>query len=90
MGLNLLRLGRELKPGFVLTVEPGLYFIPQLIDMWKAENKFTEFINYPKLEEYRDFTGIRIENDFVITDQGNRLTSALKGSGPDSYSVAYR
>ncbi|MFY0654031.1 MAG: aminopeptidase P N-terminal domain-containing protein [Cyclobacteriaceae bacterium] len=71
-GFKSLRLGREVQRGFVLTVEPGIYFIPQLIDLWKAEKKFTSFINYIKLEEYRDFTGIRIENDFVITDQGSR------------------
>jgi Xaa-Pro aminopeptidase len=71
-GFKSLRLGREVEPGFVLTVEPGIYFIPQLIDMWKAENKFTDFINYKKLEEFRNFTGIRIENDFVVTNQGNR------------------
>ena len=71
-GFKSLRLGREIEPDFVLTVEPGIYFIPQLIDMWKAENKFTDFINYKKMEEYRSFTGIRIENDFVVTKQGNR------------------
>ena len=72
-GLKSLRLGRELQPGFVLTIEPGIYFIPQLIDMWKKENKFTEFINYNKVEEYKDFGGLRSEEDFVITETGYRL-----------------
>ena len=72
-GLKSLRLGRELEPGFVLTIEPGIYFIPELIDMWKAENRFSEFINYDKVEEYKDFGGLRNEEDFLITENGARL-----------------
>lgn len=72
-GLKSLRLGRELEPGFVLTIEPGIYFIPELIDMWKAENKFSQFINYDKVEMYRDFGGCRNEEDFLITTEGKRL-----------------
>lgn len=72
-GLKSLRLGKELQPGFVLTVEPGIYFIPELIDLWKSENRFTEFINYAKLEQYRDFGGIRIEDNYVITENGAKL-----------------
>jgi Xaa-Pro aminopeptidase len=72
-GLKSLRLARELKPGFVLTVEPGIYFIPQLIDMWKADNKFTDFINYEEVDKYRDFGGLRNEEDFLITEDGSRL-----------------
>ena len=72
-GLAYLRLAKELEPGFVLTVEPGIYFIPQLIDMWKAENKFSQFINYNKLEEYRHFGGIRIEDDVLVEKTGNRV-----------------
>ncbi|MDR2920126.1 MAG: aminopeptidase P family protein [Tannerella sp.] len=72
-GRKSLRLGRKLEPGFVLTIEPGIYFIPELIDMWKAEKKFAEFINYDKLEEYRDFGGLRNEEDFLITENGSRL-----------------
>lgn len=72
-GLKSLRLGRKLEKGIVLTVEPGIYIIPSLIDLWKADNKHEEFINYSELEKYRDFGGIRIEEDFVITDNGSRL-----------------
>jgi Xaa-Pro aminopeptidase len=72
-GLGFLRLGKELEEGYVLTVEPGIYFIPQLIDMWKKEGKLSEFINYNKVEAYKDFGGIRIEDDFVITRKGARL-----------------
>ncbi|MCB0745627.1 MAG: Xaa-Pro dipeptidase, partial [Ignavibacteriae bacterium] len=72
-GLAYLRLGRELEPGFVVTVEPGCYFIPALIDQWKKENKHSKFINYKKLEEYRDFGGIRIEDDVLVTETGHRI-----------------
>lgn len=72
-GLAYLRFARELKPGFVLTDEPGIYFIPALIDQWKAEKKFTNFINYDKVEQYKDFGGIRIEDDILITANGCRV-----------------
>ncbi|WP_439557309.1 aminopeptidase P family protein [Dyadobacter sp.] len=72
-GWKSLRLGRALEPGFVVTVEPGLYLIPTLIDRWKAENKLVDFIDYNKLEMLRDFTGIRIEDNLVITEIGNRI-----------------
>ncbi len=72
-GLKSLRLARELKPGFVLTVEPGIYFIPQLIDMWKSEKKYVDFINYDEVEKYRDFGGLRNEEDYLITEKGYRL-----------------
>lgn len=69
-GLAYLRFAKDLQPGYVLTIEPGIYFIPELIDMWKAENKFTDFINYDKVEVYKDFGGIRIEDDIVVTESG--------------------
>ena len=72
-GRKSLRLGRELEPGFVLTIEPGIYFIPELIDLWRSEHKFTEFLNYDKLETYKDFSGIRNEEDYLITEDGARL-----------------
>jgi Xaa-Pro aminopeptidase len=72
-GWKSLRLGRALEPGFVVTVEPGLYLIPTLIDRWKAENKLADFVDYNKLEMLRDFTGIRIEDNVLITEKGNRI-----------------
>ena len=71
-GRKSLRLARKLEPGFVLTIEPGVYFIPELINLWKSENKFVEFINYNKLDEYRNFGGLRNEEDFLITETGSR------------------
>ncbi|MCD4793253.1 MAG: aminopeptidase P family protein [Bacteroidales bacterium] len=72
-GLAFLRMARKLEPGFVITVEPGIYFIPALIDIWKKEKKHTNFINYDKVEEYRGFGGIRIEDDILITEDGCRV-----------------
>ncbi|TAJ11637.1 aminopeptidase P family protein [Marinilabiliaceae bacterium JC017] len=72
-GLKSLRLGRKLEPGFVLTIEPGIYFIPQLIDLWRKEGRNTQFLNFDKLEEYKDFGGCRNEEDFLITNDGCRL-----------------
>ena len=72
-GLAFLRMARRLKPGFVITDEPGIYFIPALIDQWKAEGKFTEFINYEKAETYKDFGGIRIEDNILVTTDGYRV-----------------
>jgi Xaa-Pro aminopeptidase len=65
-GIKSLRLARPLKPGFVFTVEPGIYFIPELIDRWRAEGRFRDYINYDLLETYRTFGGIRIEEDLVV------------------------
>ncbi len=72
-GIKSLRLGRSLEPGFTLTVEPGVYCIPALMDQWKAERKFESFINYEALESLRNFGGIRVEEDFLITEAGSRL-----------------
>jgi len=72
-GWRSLRMAKTLRPGHVLTVEPGLYFIPHLIDIWKNEKKFEAFINYDKVETYRDFGGIRIEDSVLITEEGHRV-----------------
>ncbi len=72
-GTAYLRLAKALKPGFVFTDEPGIYFIPALIDLWKKENKFTDFINYDKLDAYRSFGGIRIEDDLLVTENGCKV-----------------
>lgn len=72
-GLKSLRLGRALEPGFVVTIEPGIYVIPELIDRWKAENKHKDFVNYDQVEAFRDFGGIRIEEDFLVTPHSHQL-----------------
>jgi Xaa-Pro aminopeptidase len=72
-GLRSLRMGRELEPGFVMTNEPGCYFIPALIAQWKKEKKLEEFINYSAIEPYLGFGGVRIEDDVLITDTGSRV-----------------
>jgi Xaa-Pro aminopeptidase len=71
-GRKSLRLARPLKEGFVFTIEPGVYFIPELMDKWKAEGQFTDFINYDKLFTYKDFGGIRNEEDYLIIPGGAR------------------
>ncbi|MBR6945488.1 MAG: aminopeptidase P N-terminal domain-containing protein [Prevotella sp.] len=77
-GFKSLRLARKLKPGFVFTVEPGIYFIPELIDKWQAEKQFTDFICYDRLDPWRHFTGLRNELDYVITADGFRQLGTLK------------
>ena len=72
-GLAFLRFALPYKPGHVFTVEPGIYFIPQLISQWKSEGKYNEFINYGKVEKWTSFGGIRIEDNVLITEDGNRL-----------------
>ncbi len=72
-GTAYLRLGRELEPGFVLTVEPGIYFIPELAALWEAQKKFTDFINYEALDDWMGFGGVRIEDNIVITEDGYRI-----------------
>lgn len=73
LGVSSLRMGRKLKAGFVMTVEPGIYFIPDYIAKWRAEGINNEFINFEALESYLDFGGIRIEDDMLITKGGNRM-----------------
>jgi Xaa-Pro aminopeptidase len=77
-GIKSLRLGRPLEPGFVFTIEPGIYFIPELIDQWKASNHNSEFLNFDKIEEYRTFGGIRNEENYLITETGCRLLGKPK------------
>ena len=72
-GWKSLRLGKELEAGFVITVEPGLYFIGELIDRWKTEKKCSDFIDYGMVEKYRDFGGVRIEDDVLVTENGHRV-----------------
>ena len=72
-GTAYLRLGRELQSGFVLTNEPGIYFIPALIDLWRKEKKFEQFINYDLVETYKGFGGIRLEDDIQVTPDGCRF-----------------
>ncbi len=77
-GFKSLRLARPLEKGFVFTVEPGIYFIPELMDKWQAEHQFEDFICYDKLAPWRDFTGLRNELNYVMTDTGARLLGTIK------------
>ena len=77
-GTNCLRMGRRLQEGFVVTDEPGIYFIPALIDEWRAKGHCAEFINYDRLETYKDFGGIRIEDDVLITSDGCRFLGSKR------------
>jgi Xaa-Pro aminopeptidase len=77
-GLKSLRLGRKLEPGFVFTIEPGIYFIPELIDQWKANKHNSDYINFDKVEEYRTFGGLRNEENFLTTETGYELLGKPK------------
>ena len=74
LGLGSLRMARKLVPGHVITDEPGIYFIPALIDKWKAEGTGKGFVNFDKLKSYYDFGGIRLEDDVLVTPDGARRT----------------
>ena len=69
-GISSLRMGRRLEPGFVVTDEPGCYFIPALIDRWRAEKMHEAFLVYDRIETFKDFGGIRLEDDLLITSDG--------------------
>ena len=89
-GLAYLRLAKKLQPGYVLTVEPGIYFIPALIELWEKEKKFTEYINYEKVKEYIGFGGIRIEDDVEVTKNGYRLIGKEIPKKPEDIRDAYQ
>jgi len=72
-GLKSLRMARPLEPGMVMTVEPGIYMIPVLMARWRAEGKFAEFLDYDAIERFRAFGGIRLEDDVLVTETGNRV-----------------
>ncbi len=74
-GTNCLRCGKRLKPGFVMTDEPGIYFIPALIDLWKSTKHNAEFINFNEVDKFCDFGGVRLEDDILITEDGCRVLS---------------
>ena len=71
-GRKSLRLARELEPGFVLTIEPGVYFIPELIDLWSSQGLHKDFINYDEVNRWRDAGGVRNEENYLITPDGKR------------------
>ena len=77
-GLKSLRLAKPLKPGHVITIEPGIYFIPELMDLWRSQNRHNEFINWDNLDQFRNFGGIRNEEDFVMTENGAQLLGKPK------------
>lgn len=77
-GLKSLRLAKPLKEGHVFTIEPGVYFIPELIDLWRKEDNFNEFINWDMVNSYRNFGGIRNEEDYVMTHTGAKLLGKQK------------
>ena len=72
-GTAYLRMGRKLEPGFVVTNEPGIYFVPALIDKWQNEKINTDFINFEKVNQYREFGGIRLEDDILVTEKGSEI-----------------
>jgi Xaa-Pro aminopeptidase len=89
-GLRGLRMAKTLKPGHVITCEPGIYFIPALIDILKSEKKHLDFINYAKLEAYRTFGGIRIEDDVLVTKDGRKVLGKKIPKTPIQLAAAVR
>ena len=77
-GLKSLRLAKPLQEGHVLTIEPGIYFIQELIDSWRAQSKFSDYVNWDRVDAYRNFGGIRNEEDFVMTKDGAQLLGKPK------------
>jgi Xaa-Pro aminopeptidase len=78
-GLKSLRFAKPLKPGHVFTIEPGIYFIPELMDKWQGEGKFSDFINWTEMQKFRNFGGIRNEEDYMMTENGaRRLGTKIK------------
>ncbi len=89
-GLNFLRLARTLESGFVVTIEPGVYFIPALIDRWEAEGRHREFVCYERLGSLKRFGGVRIEDDVLVTPEGRRVLGPGIPKAPEDVEAALR